>query len=122
VGVEEIEVAPAVEDLVDASDDDRRQSLGDGHDVTKLVGAEDEHLDDAEIDRIGVLEQRQMESEPFPLVQHMVSKPFLVLLLVYAPLAAFTALAVVGKFYELDAPHSRDYLIWEDPVVQNWDK
>lgn len=63
-----------------------------------------------------------MESEPTLWATAVTKFPICCLLLAYGVFAGLVIACIAGNFYEFDKPYYRDYLIWDDPIVQNWDK
>ena len=100
-------------------------AAGDGNKAGErqsLMDENQEELTQEDIEKIHFFEKVQMESEPTLWATAVTKFPICCLLLAYAVFAGLVVACIAGKFYEFDKPYYRDYLIWDDPIVQNWDK
>lgn len=51
-----------------------------------------------------------------------VEKPCVVIFIGVLILVLLTIIAVACKFFEMDTPGDREYLVWSDPRTLSWDK
>lgn len=75
-----------------------------------------------DIGKIKHYELITMESEPTFWAEVVTRIPFCCFFWSFIVFAAFYVACIFGNFIEFDQPHPRDYLIWKDPIVKNWDK
>ena len=63
-----------------------------------------------------------MESEPTLWATAVTKFPICCIAFSYIIFALLVIACIAGEFYKFDKPYYRDYLIWDDPIIQNWDK
>ena len=51
-----------------------------------------------------------------------VEKPCTIIIIGILTLIILTIIAVACKFFEMDTPTDREYLVWSDPRTMSWDK
>lgn len=51
-----------------------------------------------------------------------VDKPLCVLLVGFLILFILSAISVAAGYFDLTPPNNRDYLVWDDQKVIDWDK
>lgn len=107
-----MEMAPVEKDKVE----------GNANEDDKMIDGDDGDLNIHDIGKIKHYELIGMESEPFFWAEVVTRVPFCCFFFSFLVFAAFTVACIFGKLYEFNQPHPRDYLIWRDPIVKNWDK
>lgn len=81
----------------------------------------EEELSQEDIEKIHFFEKVQMESDPYLWANIVVQLPCCCFLISYLFLAGMVIAMLAGPYYKFEKPYYRDYLIWDDPIVTNWD-
>jgi len=66
--------------------------------------------------------QLETESQPITFVTFVMDYPFVTVIVGFFILAICSILAVSLGYFKYDAISYRDMLIWDNPIVINWDK
>jgi len=62
------------------------------------------------------------ESEQMWLTDKFVDRPGTVLIIAFIPLMAMAVLSTSLGYFDIAPQNDRDFLIWDDPIIQNFDK
>lgn len=99
--------------------DEKREQANENQ---SLMNEDQDELNQEDIEKIHFFEKVQMESEPTLWATAVSKFPICCLIICYCIFAGLIVACVAGEFYKFDKPYYRDYLIWDDPIIQNWDK
>lgn len=69
-----------------------------------------------------VKERLRIDSEPNKLTTWFVDKPCQMLCGAYCLLVVITIISIAAKFFALDTEQGREWLVWDDPVTQTYEK
>ena len=87
-----------------------------------MVSEKPESVEDKKIELTDVQIQLLREGQPMMITDAFVEKPCMIIGGGILILIILTIIAVACKFFEMDTPSDREFLVWSDPRTISWDK